>query len=204
MMAHAPRSSAGSAGVERRELYFSPLAVYFHHELASDPTCGSVWVVDALKTQILSRDDLAVGSARQRDAPALALSGPRGCLCPKNGACQRRHPDQSDNDRRPNAHVVPLSVFQWHHRATTGSRRAAETVGLVILVAMTFDDYKLVLYRQDDGWVAEIPSIPGCYALMASRNEALDELRRVFDLIEAEYAEQGKTLPADTTEVVNA
>ncbi len=69
---------------------------------------------------------------------------------------------------------------------------------------MTFDDYKLVLYRQDDGWVAEIPSIPGCYALMASRNEALDELRRVFDLIEAEYGEQGKILPADTTEVVNA
>jgi predicted RNase H-like HicB family nuclease len=69
---------------------------------------------------------------------------------------------------------------------------------------MTFDDYKLVLYRQDDSWVAEIPSIPGCYALMASRNEALDELRRVFDLIEAEYGEQGKALPVDTTEVVNA
>ena len=30
-----------------------------------------------------------------------------------------------------------------------------------------FDDYKLVIYRnQPDGWVAEIPAIPGCHALM--------------------------------------
>lgn len=71
-------------------------------------------------------------------------------------------------------------------------------------MAMTFDDYKVVLYRQDGGWVAEIPSIPGCYALMPSRGDALDELRRVFDLIEAEYREQDRELPADTTEIVNA
>jgi predicted RNase H-like HicB family nuclease len=69
---------------------------------------------------------------------------------------------------------------------------------------MSFDSYKLVLYRQDSSWVAEIPSIPGCYALMASREDALAELRRVFDLIEDEYREQGKDLPADTTEIVNA
>jgi len=30
---------------------------------------------------------------------------------------------------------------------------------------MGFDDYKVVLYRnQPDGWVAEIPAIPGCHA----------------------------------------
>jgi predicted RNase H-like HicB family nuclease len=69
---------------------------------------------------------------------------------------------------------------------------------------MSFDSYKLVLYRQDGDWVAEIPAIPGCYALMPSRDEALAELQRVFDLIEAEYREQGKDLPADTTEIVNA
>jgi predicted RNase H-like HicB family nuclease len=69
---------------------------------------------------------------------------------------------------------------------------------------MTFDDYKLVLYRQDDGWVAEIPSLSGCYALMESRDAALAELKRVFDLIEVEYRELGKELPADTTEIVNA
>jgi predicted RNase H-like HicB family nuclease len=69
---------------------------------------------------------------------------------------------------------------------------------------MSFDSYKLVLYRQDDGWVAEIPSIPGCYALMPSREAALAELQQVFDLIEVEYREQGRDLPADTTEIVNA
>jgi len=69
---------------------------------------------------------------------------------------------------------------------------------------MTFDDYTLVLYRQDDGWVAEIPSIPGCDALMRSREEALVELRQVFDVVEAEYREPGKDLAADTTEIVIA
>lgn len=69
---------------------------------------------------------------------------------------------------------------------------------------MSFDSYKLVLYRQDDGWVAEIPSVPGCYALMPSREAALAELQRVFEMIEDEYREQGKDLPADTTEIVNA
>jgi predicted RNase H-like HicB family nuclease len=66
---------------------------------------------------------------------------------------------------------------------------------------MSFDSHKLVLYRQDGDWEAEIPAIPGCYALMPSRDEALAELQRVFDLIEAEYREQGKDLPADTTEI---
>lgn len=69
---------------------------------------------------------------------------------------------------------------------------------------MSFDDYKLVLYRQHGGWVAEVPSIAGCYALMPSREEALAELRRVFDLIADEYRQSGKDLPADTTEIVNA
>ncbi len=32
---------------------------------------------------------------------------------------------------------------------------------------MGLDDYKVVLYRNEpDGWVAEIPAIEGCYALM--------------------------------------
>lgn len=69
---------------------------------------------------------------------------------------------------------------------------------------MGMDDYKIVLYRQDDGWVAEIPSVPGCYALMPSRAEALDELQRVFGMIAEEYRERGESLPADTTEFVDA
>jgi hypothetical protein len=32
---------------------------------------------------------------------------------------------------------------------------------------MKFEDYKIILYRQENGsWVAEIPALPACYALM--------------------------------------
>ena len=42
---------------------------------------------------------------------------------------------------------------------------------------MGLEDYKTILYRQEDGsWVAEIPALPGCYALMPTREEALAEL----------------------------
>jgi len=54
---------------------------------------------------------------------------------------------------------------------------------------MKLEDYKTILYRQADGsWVAEIPAIAGCYALMGTRESALAELK----------------LPADSTEIVNA
>jgi predicted RNase H-like HicB family nuclease len=66
------------------------------------------------------------------------------------------------------------------------------------------EDYKTVLYRQDGGWVAEIPALAGCYALMPTRDAALDELLRVFQLIADEYRELGRDLPADTTEIVSA
>ena len=70
---------------------------------------------------------------------------------------------------------------------------------------MTLDDYKTVLYRQEDGsWVAEIPAISGCYALMPSREEALSELKHVFEMVAEEYREQGQALPEDSTEIVNA
>jgi predicted RNase H-like HicB family nuclease len=53
---------------------------------------------------------------------------------------------------------------------------------------MTLDNYKVVLYRnQPDGWVAEIPAIRGCYALMDTREAALNERSQVFELIAAEY-----------------
>jgi len=70
---------------------------------------------------------------------------------------------------------------------------------------MTLGDYKIVLYRQEDGsWVAEIPALPGCYALTDSREEALAELQEVFKMIAEEYREKGVPLPKDTTEIVHA
>jgi predicted RNase H-like HicB family nuclease len=72
-------------------------------------------------------------------------------------------------------------------------------------LAMAFDDYKVVLFRnQPDGWVAEIPAIAGCYALMPTREEALAELAGVFKMISEEYEERNERLPVDTTEIVHA
>jgi predicted RNase H-like HicB family nuclease len=72
-------------------------------------------------------------------------------------------------------------------------------------MTMTFQDYKMIVFRQEDAsWVAEIPAISGCYALMATKEEALAELEKVFSMIAEEYREKGRTLPADTTEIVHA
>ena len=54
------------------------------------------------------------------------------------------------------------------------------------------ENYKTVLYRH------------GCYALMDTRQAALAELTQVFQMIAEEYREKGISLPADTTEIVNA
>jgi predicted RNase H-like HicB family nuclease len=70
---------------------------------------------------------------------------------------------------------------------------------------MKLGDYKTVLYRQEDGsWVAEIPAITGCYALMPTREGALAELANVFAMIADEYRERSVSLPVDTTEIVHA
>jgi predicted RNase H-like HicB family nuclease len=75
----------------------------------------------------------------------------------------------------------------------------------VYLKAVKLEDYKTILYRQEDGsWIAEIPAVPGCYALMETREAALAELNRVFAMIAEEYLRNGLNLPADTTEIVNA
>jgi hypothetical protein len=48
------------------------------------------------------------------------------------------------------------------------------------------------------------PSIPGCHALMPTREAALTELTAVFQMIADEYAERNQALPADTTEILHA
>ena len=91
------------------------------------------------------------------------------------------------------------------NEAHGNSRSTAQVAWTRMKSGMALDDYKVVLYRnQPDGWVAEIPSVPGCYALMPSRTEALSELEDVFSMIEAEYRENGTSMPADTTEIVHA
>lgn len=68
---------------------------------------------------------------------------------------------------------------------------------------MGIEDYRIVMYRnQPEGWVAEIPCIPGCYALMTTREQALAELEQVFETIAAEYVVRGVSLPEDSTRIV--
>ena len=67
---------------------------------------------------------------------------------------------------------------------------------------MPLQDYKTVLYCQDDGWVAEIPAINGCYAIMPTREAALTELTRVFEMISREYRKRDLALPPDHTHIV--
>ena len=67
---------------------------------------------------------------------------------------------------------------------------------------MTLADYKIVLYRQLDGaWVAEVPAIGGCYALMNTREAALTELHHVFQVMAEEHEGRGEALPVDTTQI---
>ena len=74
-----------------------------------------------------------------------------------------------------------------------------------MLRGMTLADYKIVLYRQLDGaWVAEVPAIGGCYALMDTRETTLTELHHVFQVIAEEHGERGEALPVDTTQIVHA
>ena len=69
---------------------------------------------------------------------------------------------------------------------------------------MQFEDYKIVLYRQQDNtWVAEIPAIKGCYAVTPTLEAAVPELRRVFGVIEQEYLVKGLALPTDTTKIMH-
>jgi len=70
---------------------------------------------------------------------------------------------------------------------------------------MSIDNYKKILHHQDDGsWVADIPCLPACFALMTTREAALAELSGIFQMVADEYRERGEQLPADTTEFVSS
>ena len=61
-------------------------------------------------------------------------------------------------------------------------------------------NYRAIFYQQQDGaWVAKIPAISGCYVLVPTQEEAIDEVRRVYAMIAEEYREKGLSLPTDTT-----
>jgi predicted RNase H-like HicB family nuclease len=102
--------------------------------------------------------------------------------------------------------IVQSSLTGTGNRSSsTGRLELAADTRAPYNCAMGFDDYKVVLYRQDDGsWVAEVPALGGCYALMDTREAALAELQHVFALIAQEHQDRGQALPKDTTEIVHA
>jgi hypothetical protein len=63
---------------------------------------------------------------------------------------------------------------------------------------MTLENHKTILNRQDDcSWVA---GIPGCYALMSTREAALAQLLEVFQMTAHEHRERA----TNSTEIVKA
>ena len=55
---------------------------------------------------------------------------------------------------------------------------------------MDIQGHEVIFYQQDDGsWIAEIPTISACYALMDTREAAFAELKNVFAMIAEESAE---------------
>ena len=69
---------------------------------------------------------------------------------------------------------------------------------------VSIENYTVVIRPDDNGtFVAYIPAIPGCHAWGQTPDEARAELADVFDMIQAEYAEDGRLLPQDVTLVVD-
>ena len=84
--------------------------------------------------------------------------------------CPIAHGALSGSTRDQSKGTIPLwpPVGHLHAgRSRSPSRARWDTPCPAYNCGMGFDDYKVVLYRQDDGsWVADIPAVGGCYALM--------------------------------------
>jgi predicted RNase H-like HicB family nuclease len=67
----------------------------------------------------------------------------------------------------------------------------------------TLQDYTIVLRPDDNStFIAYVPAIAGCHAWGTTPEEARTELVNVFDMIQAEYQEAGRSLPADVELVI--
>ena len=65
---------------------------------------------------------------------------------------------------------------------------------------LRFEDYIIRIYRnQPWGFVATMEEFAGCYALMATPEEALAELRLVFAMLAGLARERNRPLPPPRT-----
>ena len=69
---------------------------------------------------------------------------------------------------------------------------------------MKLHTYTIIMEPDDGGWLAYIPAISGCHAPGETAEEALQELKVVFQMILEEYAEEGRPLPPDVEVTVGA
>lgn len=64
-------------------------------------------------------------------------------------------------------------------------------------------DYTIVIRPDDNNtFVAYVPAIPGCHAWGQTLDEARAELVNIFEMIQEEYAEEGRFLPEDVELVI--
>ena len=67
----------------------------------------------------------------------------------------------------------------------------------------SLQNYTIVIRPDDNGtFVAYVPAISGCHAWGRTPDEARAELIFVFEMIQEEYVEQGRSLPEDVELVV--
>lgn len=131
---------------------------------------------------------------------ALSLGRCGGSLCREAGAREG-----ISDVLYKRAWLAEKGDNKGQREGATGARSEGDPGREARMKRMSLDDYKVVLYRnQPHGSVAEVPAIPGCHALMSTREAALSELIAVFQMIVEEYEERGQTLPADTTEILHA
>ena len=56
----------------------------------------------------------------------------------------------------------------------------------------------VVLYTDEDGyWIAEVPSLPGCFSQGDTREEALTNIKEAIDLYIEVLESEGKPVPED-------
>lgn len=67
----------------------------------------------------------------------------------------------------------------------------------------SLQDYTTVIRPDSNGtFVAYVPAISGCHAWGQTPDEARAELVYVFEMIQEEYEEQGRSLPKDVELII--
>ena len=59
--------------------------------------------------------------------------------------------------------------------------------------------YVLVYTDEEDNWIAEVPSLPGCHSSGKTRDEALWRVREAMELWIEDAIEHGEDIPPEFT-----